>query len=645
MIQPPQHSNFRNRNLKPRNSPGAPSFWRLFLWVLLIWLAASFFLRDRTPTDKTTISYTEFKQQLRDENVAEVTFKGNQINGKFREDYRVISPDGSDSSTFGGFSSRKPALEDPELLNLLARGEVTVNAEEEGQSWLQIFLISFLPWILIIGFFVYMSRRMQGRMQKMAGGGLFGIGRSKAKRYQRAEEATSYDDVAGLENAKRDLQEIVAYLKAPEKFAALGAVIPKGILLMGPPGTGKTLLARATAGEAGVPFFSISGSEFIEMFVGVGASRVRDMFETAKREAPSIIFIDEIDSVGRARGAGLGGGHDEREQTLNQILSEMDGFVPHQTTVVIAATNRPDVLDPALTRPGRFDRQITLTLPHKKAREEILRIHSRNVPVGGDLDLETLAARTVGFSGADLKNLVNEAALLAGRKDKKRVEAADFELARDKILLGAEREDILMEEEKEIVACHEAGHALVAQLLPGTDPLQKVTIIPRGRALGVTEQIPENDRHNLRRQYLLNRIAVMLGGRAAEKLVFGDVSNGAAADLQQVTRLAQRMVCQWGMSEKLGAIYFRRGEEHLFLGREIAQQKDFSEHTARIIDEEIQRIIGTMEAEAYELLSENRGKLDSLIAALLEHETLDKPMIDRIVGTANETVPVSLDVE
>ena len=490
-------------------------------------------------------------------------------------------------------------------------------------------LIMFLPWILILGYFVWARKKMQNKAGGgMMGNGLFGIGKSKAKRFKVEKTNTTFNDVAGLENPKKDLREIIEFLKEPGKFTSLGAEIPKGILLVGPPGTGKTLLARATAGEAGVSFFSTSGSEFIEMFVGVGASRVRDMFENAKKEAPAVIFIDEIDSVGRSRGAGLGGGHDEREQTLNQILSEMDGFEPNQSVVVMAATNRPDVLDSALTRPGRFDRQVTLELPQKQARLKILVIHSRQVPLADDVNLENVASRTVSFSGADLKNLVNEAALLAGRKKKTKVDAADFEEARDKILLGDEREETINDDEKKVIAYHEAGHALIAKLLPNTDPLQKVTIIPRGRALGVTEQIPETDRHNYSKGYLLDRICVSLGGRASEELIFNEITSGAASDLKQVTSLARHMVCQWGMSDKVGPVMFKHGEEHIFLGREMAQQKDYSEHTAQIIDEEVQRIIKEMEQKAIKLLKENRTKLDALAEALLEHETIEKAQLD-----------------
>jgi cell division protease FtsH len=440
----------------------------------------------------------------------------------------------------------------------------------------------------------------------------------------------------------------VAYLKEPERFRKLGVKIPRGVLLMGPPGTGKTLLAKAVAGEADVPFYSISGSEFVEMFVGVGASRVRDMFANAKKESPAIIFVDEIDSVGRARGAGLGGGHDEREQTLNQILAEMDGFDAHEAVVVMAATNRPDVLDPALLRPGRFDRKITLELPQRQARLKILKVHTRKVPLSDDVDLESIAAGTVGFSGADLENLINEAALIAAREEKPAVERVDFEQARERILFGSEREDLNIEKEKRAIAYHESGHALVAWLLPDTDPLKKVTIIPRGRALGVTEQVPEEDRHNVVRSYLLDRIAVMLGGRAAEKVVFGQVSSGAEQDLKEVTKLARRMVCQWGMSDRLAPVAFRHGEEHVFLGREMTQAKDFSEHTARIIDEEISAIAREMEEKAVALLTDHRDRLDALAEALIERETLAAEEIEELLGPkpdSPEPEPVAAEHE
>ena len=608
-------------------------WWKIFVGFILIWIIAAYLMRSFENPAQADISYTKFKKEVSDKNVSQITIKGDEISGEFYNKYIKVNK-AKDTTAYKYFATVKPAIQDPQLMKSLEENNVTVNAEEQSNNtWITYFIFLVLPWIIIIGYFIYMRRKIQGQggSSMMGGGGILGVGKSTAKRFKKGKSNVTFNDVAGLANAKKDLQEIIDYLKEPGKFTALGADIPKGILLMGPPGTGKTLLARATAGEADVTFFSISGSEFIEMFVGVGASRVRNMFENAKKEAPAVIFIDEIDSVGRARGTGLGGGHDEREQTLNQILSEMDGFEQNESVVVMAATNRPDVLDAALTRPGRFDRRITLELPHKEARKKILEIHTRHVPLADNVDLENFAARTVSFSGADLKNLVNEAALLAGRKQKKKVDKDDFDEARDKILLGAKREEIITEEEKKVIAYHEAGHALIAKLLPGTDPLQKVTIIPRGRALGATEQIPEIERHNLKRQYLLDRIAVSLGGRAAEKIVFDEFTNGAESDLKVVKNIAKKMICQWGMSDRLGPVTFKVGEEHPFLGRELTESKDFSEYTARIIDEEIQRIITSMEQKSENILKLNRVKLDALAEALLENETLEKTQINWIL--------------
>ncbi len=620
-------------NYKPKMPVNkTPNIWRYMIAFIILWFVFTYLFGFFGSPPSIDMAYSNFKDQVKKDNVKTVTMKGDKISGEFVNKYIKTENSGKDTTKYQYFSTTKPNVYDPELMQLLDKKKVTIKAEEDNSSWITYLLIMALPWILIIGYFIYVRKKMQGQSGgMMGGGGILGIGKSKAKKFRREKANVTFEDVAGLANAKKDLMEIIDYLKSPEKFAKLGADIPKGVLLMGPPGTGKTLLAKATAGEADVTFFSISGSEFIEMFVGVGASRVRDMFETAKKEAPSVIFIDEIDSVGRARGTGLGGGHDEREQTLNQILSEMDGFEANESVVVMAATNRPDVLDSALTRPGRFDRQIVLELPQKEARKRILEIHTRKVPVDDDVNLDNLAARTVSFSGADLKNLVNEAALLAGRKHRDKVTKVDFDEARDKILLGAEREEKINEEEKKVIAYHEAGHALIAQLLPNTDPLQKVTIIPRGRSLGVTEQIPEFDRHNLKRSYLLNRIAVALGGRAAEEVVFGDITSGAASDLKQVTKIARHMVCHWGMSEKIGPVMFKQGEEHPFLGRELTEAKDFSEHTAQIIDEEIHKIVRGMEEKAKNVLKENRTKLDALAEALLENETLEKSQVDWIL--------------
>jgi len=679
--RPPQSPSPRGNRQTPEPPGGfrRTSPWPMLWMLLFLLLFGLFWLSRQGPGAE--ISYSRLKAQVRADNVTEVTFKGSTITGTFKtplpegtakgsgkastttsgkktaqpappstDEGAQGNPSEDDSAEATRFTTQMPAVDDPELLPLLEQHGVTVSAETEQTGWWQTVLIMVLPLLLILGLFVYGGSFLRRQLGGM-GDRISGFGQSKAKRFEKGTSDVGFNDVAGLVGAKRELMEIVDFLTDPSRFRRLGAKSPKGVLLMGPPGTGKTLLARAVAGEADVPFFSITGSEFVEMFVGVGASRVRDMFETAKKEAPAILFIDEIDSVGRVRGAGLGGGHDEREQTLNQILSEMDGFSSHEAIVVMAATNRPDVLDPALLRPGRFDRKITLDLPQRPAREKILEVHIRDVPVAGDVDLGDLALRTVGFSGADLENLVNEAALLAVREKADEVTRDHFERARDRILLGGEREDLIVEKEKHVIAFHESGHALVARLLPGTDPLKKVTIIPRGRSLGATEQAPDEDRHNLTRSYLTARIAVLLGGRTAERVVFDEITTGAEDDLKQVTRLARSMVTQWGMSERLGTVAFRHGEEHPFLGREISQPRDFSEATARIIDEEIRAIVREGEERAEQVLTEHRELLDRLAGALLEHETLGAEEIDRVLGldekptgaraVPSETEPVS----
>jgi cell division protease FtsH len=622
---------------QPPDKPGWPldllqqplPWWRYLAWFFVLVVFSWYFLNPGGD-DRQTLSYSEFKISVAEDQVAWVRLQGDQVAGEFRQPR--MSSTQADSKLSARFVTTLPPVPDPGLISLLEQHEVQIHAVSGEANWLTKAMIGILPWILIIGLFWYGTRRMQKSLGGIGGAGLFDFGKSRAKRFRQQDSELSFDDVAGLENAKRDLYEIVGYLKDPQHYRKLGAKIPKGILLMGPPGTGKTLLAKAMAGEANVPFFSISGSEFIEMFVGVGASRVRDMFESARKEAPSIIFIDEIDSVGRARGTGLGGGHDEREQTLNQILGEMDGFDPHEAVVVLAATNRPDVLDAALLRPGRFDRKVTLDLPDKKARRAIIDIHAADVPLADDVDLDRIAALTVGFSGADLENLVNEAALLSGRENRETVEMESLLNARDKVVLGGKRELIIGDEEKNLVAHHEAGHALIASLLPTADPLDKVTIIPRGRSLGATEQIPEEEHYNLRQSYVRDRIGVMLGGRVAEQLVFGEVSSGAEEDLKQATRLARHMVAHWGMSEKLGPVAFRRGEEHIFLGREMTQQRDFSEHTAQIIDDEISDLLKDIEQNITTLLEQHRPELESIANALLDKETLEADEVQAICG-------------
>ena len=627
----------QNMNKLPRDRTSIFN-WQNMLLFLAIWLLLSYFLRGMNTPEPVELPYTKFKQIVTQEKIKEVTLQGNEITGEFESlpeegktpVKKTEGQKGKGEKQY--FISRVPQFGDPDLLKLLEAHSVSINVKSTKQPWLISLLIGLLPWILIIGIFLYVNKKMRERLGSMGGlGGPFGFGKSKAKLYQKTKTSVTLDDVAGLHNAKKELEEIIEFLKNPEKFQKIGAKLPRGILLIGPPGTGKTLMARATAGEADVPFFSISGSEFIEMFVGVGASRVRDLFANAKKEAPSIIFIDEIDAIGRVRGTGLGGGHDEREQTLNQILSEMDGFSPQESVMVMAATNRPDVLDPALIRPGRFDRQVVLENPMKEARHEILKIHTKEMPLADDVDLEEVAKRTVGFSGADLENLANEAALLAARKDKTRIEADDFDQSIDKIILGIERDDFVGDKERRIIAYHEVGHALMAKLLPDADPLKKVSIIPHGQALGATQQLPEEERRNLGRKDLLNKICILLGGTTAEKINFDDITTGAANDLKKATDIARRMVSQFGMSDKIGPAVFPQGEIHPFLGREIAQDKKYSEHTARLIDDEVISIISEMRDKVEGLLTENKDNLKKIAEELLKRETLTNEDIDKIL--------------
>ena len=625
---------------QPFPPPEKRPSWQHLAAVLLLLVLWSMLYQSFTTSPVEELSYSQFKEEVRQGRVAEVTFEGDTIHGRYAAQAREGDGTGAEEGpqTPERFVTTKPQVEDPELLDLLESKGVKVGAEPPGGPWWARALISVLPWVLILGLFLYISYRLQKRMTGGEGGGMFGFAKSKAKRFREEHTRVRMDQVAGVENAKGDLKEIIDNLAHPERFEKLGAKIPRGVLLIGPPGTGKTLLARAVAGEADVPFYSISGSEFVEMFVGVGAARVRDMFESAKKEAPCVIFIDEIDAVGRARGAGLGGGHDEREQTLNQILSEMDGFSERENVVVLAATNRPDVLDQALLRPGRFDRKVYLELPDREAREAILKVHARDVALGEDVDLGRVAARTIGFSGADLENLVNEAALLAGRDQREQVDMEMFERARDKLVLGAERERGLEEDERKVVAYHESGHALMAWLLPSADPLDKVTIIPRGRALGATEQVPEEDRYNLSRAYVLDRVGVMLGGRVAEQVVFGEVTSGAESDLDQATRLVRRMVTRWGMSDAVGPVALKQGDDHVFLGQELGQQREFSEATAKLVDDEVRRVIEEAEEQARALLERNRKALDRLAKTLLDEETVSAERLGELLKESGAEV-------
>jgi cell division protease FtsH len=606
--------------------------WRAGIAILLIFLFLYIWsqLNVRTP-EQYNISYSQFIEQLNANNIKSITIKNLLVNGEFIKEINIQLPGEKKAATVKYFQTFLPSFQGEGLIAKLEEKNVVINVEstEKGSILWQI-LIGVLPWVLIIGIWIFIMRRAQ---QQIRGGpgGLFSFGESKAKLYDTKKPSITFKDVAGMENTKQQLKETIEFLKDPSKFRRLGAKIPKGVLLVGPPGTGKTLLARATAGEAGVPFYSISASEFIEMFVGVGASRVRDMFKKAKASQPSIIFIDEIDSVGRTRGTGLGGGHDEREQTLNQLLSEMDGFESHEEVIVMAATNRPDILDPALLRPGRFDRHIVIDRPGWKERKAILEVHVRDKVVADGVDFETIARGTPGMTGADLENLTNEAALIAIRKNKEKIDIRDFEEARDVVLMGSVREETISDTEKRITAYHEAGHALVAWNLPGTDPIHKVSIIPRGMAMGVTQLLPEEDRHYYPKTYLMNRLSVALAGRVAEKIVFNDVTSGAQNDLKESTSLAEKMVAQWGMSDKVGPLNLGRGEEHPFLGRELALPKRYSEEMAWLMDQEIRKLITDAELKAEEILINNKHILDNLAEALIKEEVLERGDIERIV--------------
>jgi len=619
-----------NKGKAPKGAGDNNFRWKKASKTSLIWIIifiSSIFLIQILSSggyEEYPVAYTQFKDLLKEKAIAEATVMGEELHGVLKAEKTMTI--GNKSVKVEHFVVTLPFI-DSEMLKEWDAAGLRYKFKKKPVRWTGYFL-NILPWLLFIGVWIYFLRRVQGGGNQ----GIFSFGKSRARLWTSDRPKITFSDVAGCEEAKQELEEIIEFLKNPKKFVRLGGKIPKGALLVGPPGTGKTLLAKAVAGEAGVPFFSISGADFVEMFVGVGASRVRDLFEQGKRNAPCIIFIDEIDAVGRYRGAGLGGGHDEREQTLNQLLVEMDGFDENTNIIVLAATNRPDILDPALLRPGRFDRRIVVDVPDVKGREQILKVHTKNIPLAKDVDLSIIAKSTPGMVGADLANLVNEAALLAARKDKEAVGMEDFEEAKDKVLMGVERRSLrIPQRERELTAYHESGHALVAIMIPDADPVHKVTIIPRGRALGMTAQLPLDDRHNYSKSYIRSQLCVLLGGRAAEKLIFNELTTGAGNDIERATELARKMVCEWGMSEKLGPLTFGKKGEEIFLGREIARHRDYSEETARLIDAEVKRFVEEAEEEASRILKEHMEALKKLAETLLEKEVLDGAEIKRIV--------------
>jgi cell division protease FtsH len=623
----------------------APSRFRMpgwVLWVLLASIAAwyVYFFFWPQQDSRVTVPYSSIVSATQQGLVKSVTIEGQSMDGEFTQELRwtgeqLLTPDqqvppgvkAEDVKKDTQFETTIPERSQEQLLPVLTDHNVQIDVKKQSQSILPSLLFSVLPFALFIGLIVLMGRNMSRGQQNV-----FGFGRSKAKVYDPERPRITFADMAGEEEAKKELSEVVDFLKNPTKYHQIGARLPRGILLVGPPGTGKTLLAKAVAGEAGVPFFSVSASEFVEMFVGVGASRVRDLFEKAKAASPAIVFVDELDAVGRQRFAGLGGSNDEREQTLNQLLVEMDGFEAHQDVIVVAATNRPDVLDPALLRPGRFDRQVTIGLPDRRGREAILQIHSRGIPMDKSVDLQSIAGGTPGFSGADLANLVNEAALTAARYNRKVVTRPDFDEALDKIVLGTIRATLMNEHDRRVVAYHEAGHAIAAHFSPGADPLRKVSIVPRGRALGVTIQTPSEDRYNYSRHYLLARLNVMMGGRAAEMLVFDEITTGAQNDLKESSELARRMVGLWGMSDEIGPVFLGTGEQHVFLGRELTQEREMSDQTLDRADAAVRRIVTNALNGAIELLSERRKQLDALADLLMTEETVDEDQITALLG-------------
>jgi len=597
----------------PKGTFLSPFYRNIAFWLVISLLMVLLFnLFNRPQVKPEAINFTQFIAAVERGEIASVTIEGSKVWGRYLNgrEFKLFIP------------------EYPDLVKNLRERGVEISAKPPGESsfW-QSILISWFPMLLLIAVWIFFMRQVQ-----VGGGKALAFGKSRAKILSKDQHKVTFEDVAGVDEAKQELEEIIHFLRDPKKFTKLGGRIPKGVLIVGAPGTGKTLLARAIAGEADVPFFSISGSDFVEMFVGVGASRVRDLFIQGKRNAPCIVFIDEIDAVGRHRGAGLGGGHDEREQTLNQLLVEMDGFESNDGVILISATNRPDVLDPALMRPGRFDRQVVVPIPDIKGREAILRVHTKKNPLSGNVNLQVLARGTPGFTGADLENMVNEGALLAARLGKSQIEMADLEQAKDKVLMGTERKSMIIPyEERRNIAYHESGHALVAKMIPGTDPIHKVTIIPRGRALGLTQRLPVDEKHIYPKDYLLNNIAVLMGGRASEEIVLHIQTTGSHEDIEQSTELARKMVCEWGMSEKMGPLAFGQKEEQIFLGREFARHKDYSERTAQDIDEEIKQIVGNSYDSARKILEENIDLLHGLANSLLEREVLDGDQIDKII--------------
>jgi cell division protease FtsH len=627
-------------NNAPHSNKSPDSPWKRIVknglvWVMLIFLAIYITkIFNPVKSREVEISYPEYQKLLQSGAVEKAKIMDREFHAELK--YEEVWTRNNREERSRKVKTTLPFDVDREMVKEWDKAGLRYEIRERTTDWWSILLYPMLPMILFVAYLLFIWRRTQGGAPK----GIFSFGKSRAKLLTENRPKITFKDVAGADEAKQELQEVIEFLKEPEKFQTLGGRIPKGVLLLGPPGTGKTLLAKAVAGEAGVPFFSISGADFVEMFVGVGASRVRDLFEQGKRSAPCIVFIDEIDAVGRHRGAGLGGGHDEREQTLNQLLVEMDGFETNEGVILIAATNRPDVLDTALLRPGRFDRQVVVDRPDFRGREGILKVHTRKIPLAESVDLMTLAKGSPGFSGADLANMVNEAALLAARRNKKQVEMVDFEEAKDKVMMGVERKSLFIsEDEKKATAYHESGHVLVSKLIPGSDPVHKVTIIPRGRALGITSFLPIDEKHTYTKSYCETRIAHLVGGRIGERLITNELSTGAGDDIERASELARKMVCEWGMSEKLGPVTFGKKSEEIFLGREITQHRDYSEKTAILIDQEVKRIVQGVYERAEKLIRDNEDKLHLLASALLERENLDGDEIDKLL--AGKTLPAA----